>query len=146
MGASRLMAPPRFVIDTNVVVGTLIFRSGRLAWLREAWRAQRVVPLASEATVAEFARVLSYSKFGLSPEERIERLFAYLPWCETVDVSDDTSVPECRDPSDRPFLQLAVASQADALVTEDRDLLSLAPVFGIPILTANEAQERLADS
>jgi len=140
------MTPLRFVIDTNVVVGTLIFRSGRLAWLREAWQTRHVVPLLSDATSAEFARVLSYSKFGLSPSERTDRLSAYLPWCETVDVPGDTIAPECRDPSDVPFLQLAVASQAEALVTEDRDLLTLAPVFDVPILTAHEAWERLTNA
>lgn len=90
--------------------------------------------------------MLSYSKFSLSSGERADRLSAYVPWCEVIDVPDNTYVPECRDPSDIPFLQLAVAGEADALVTEDRDLLSLVPVLGIPILTANEAQESLADS
>ncbi len=138
------MPPLRLVIDTNVLVGALIFRSGRLSWLREAWQTEHVVPLVSDATLAEFAKVLSYPKFSLSSRERTDRLFAYLPWCEVINVPDDTPVPECRDPSDIPFLQLAVAGQVDALVTEDQDLLALAPVFDIPILTAHEARERLA--
>lgn len=140
------MATLRLVIDTNVVVGALIFRSGRLVWLREAWQTARVIPLVSAATTAEFMRVLSYSKFDLSLSQRTERRSAYLPWCETVDVPDDTVVPECRDPSDRPFLQLAVAGKADALVTGDADLLALAPVFDVPILTAREARERLTNA
>ena len=137
------MAPLRFALDTNVVVSALIFRSGRSAWLREAWRTERIVPLISSPTIAELTRVLAYRKFGLSPSHHTGRLSAYVPWCETVDVPSDTPVPDCRDSSDRPFLQLAVVGNADALVTADQDLLTLAPVFDIPILTANEAREHL---
>ena len=45
------------------------------------------------------------------------------------------AVPECRDPFDRPFLELATAARADALVTGDADLLALADSFAVPILT-----------
>lgn len=27
----------RVVLDTNIVLSTLVFRSGRLAWVRHAW-------------------------------------------------------------------------------------------------------------
>ena len=59
----------------------------------------------------------------------------YRPWCEMVTIADPPDVPECRDPRDRPFLELAVAAEADALVTGDGDLLALVPVFHIPIIT-----------
>lgn len=138
------MAPLRFVLDTSVVFPTLRFHQGQLFWLREAWQTERIVPLTSVVTVGELLRVLAYRRFGLDEIRQRTLIEEYLPWCEAIAVPEDTPVPECRDPSDRPFLQLAVASQADALVTEDRDLLSLAPVFAIPILTAHEARERLA--
>ena len=67
----------------------------------------------------------------------------YLPWCETVSVSAPPAVPECRDPFDRPFLELALVGQADALVTGDKDLLAPAPVFSVPILTPHELKERM---
>ena len=79
MGAARLMAPLRFVLDTNVVVSALIFRSGRSAWLREAWRTERIVPLISSPTIAELTRVLAYRKFGLSLSHHTGRLSAYVP-------------------------------------------------------------------
>ena len=140
------MAPRRFVLDTNLVVPALVFRSGRSSWLREAWRAGLLVPLISLPTIAELTRVLAYQKFGLSPDGQAGRLSTYFQWCEVVDVPNDTLVPECRDPSDVPFLQLAVAGRADALVTGDADLLALAAVFDVPILTAPEAWERLTDA
>ena len=102
------------------------------------------MPLASRDTTTELVRVLCYPKFGLTAGEREDLLADYLPWCETVSMSEPPAVPNCRDPFDRPFLELAVYGQADALVTGDRDLLVLAPVFSVPILTPNEMRDRLA--
>ena len=67
----------------------------------------------------------------------------YLPYCEMVDVGEPPVVPDCRDPPDRPFLELALACRADALVTGDSDLLALTPVFSVPILTPNGLRELL---
>ena len=44
-------------------------------------------------------------------------------------------LPNCRDPHDEMFLRLAYAAKADALVTGDDDLLSLAGESRIAILT-----------
>lgn len=55
------------------------------------------------------------------------------------------AVPDCRDPADKPFLELARAWQADALVTGDADLLTLATVFPIPIIAPAALKQRLDD-
>jgi len=134
---------PRLVLDTNVLLSALLFRGGSLSWLRDAWKAEAVRPLASRDTAAELIRVLAYPKFRLTAEEREDLLGDYLPWCETVAVSNPPAVPECRDPFDRPFLELAAVSRADALVTGDGDLLALAGAFSIPILTPAALRVRL---
>jgi predicted nucleic acid-binding protein len=90
-------------------------------------------------------RVLSYPKFRLTPDEREDLLGDYLPWCETVRVPKRTKVPHCRDPFDRPFLELALAAKADALITGDKDLLALAGVFTVPILAPAVFQNRLLE-
>ena len=79
--------------------------------------------------------MLCYPRFGLSPREREDLLADYLPHCESVTDSTPPPIPDCRDPFDRPFPELALASRADALVTGDRDLLALTRTFPIPILT-----------
>ena len=134
------MAPPRLVLDTNVVLSALLFPSGNLSWMRRAWMSDQLVPLVSRPTTTELLRVLCYPKFGLDDEEREDLLADYLPWCEVVTVSGTPIVPECRDPYDLPFLELALYANADALVTGDRDLLVLASSFSIPLVTANEAR------
>ena len=135
------MTVPRIVFDTNVVVSALLSPAGRLSWLREAWHSKVVVPLASGDTTRELIRVLAYPKFRLTADERDDLLADYLPWCETVGVSERLDTPYCRDPSDRPFLELALAGKADALITGDDDLLVLAPTFPVPILSPNAARD-----
>ena len=134
----------RLVLDTNVLVSALVFAEGSLSWLRVSWRSKAVVPLASRDTTNELLRVLTYPKFELTGDD-IEHLLAdYLPWCEPVTVSEAPRVPECRDPFDRPFLELALCGEADALVTGDPDLLTLAPEFSVPIVTAREIRTLVA--
>lgn len=138
------MTPPRVVLDTNVLLSALVFHAGSLSWLRYAWQAERIRPLASRDTTAELIRVLAYPKFRLSAEDREGLLGDYLPWCEAVKVPKRIKVPVCRDPFDRPFLELALAAKADALLTGDKDLLALARNFAVPILAPAVFREGLA--
>ncbi|HUY95559.1 MAG TPA: putative toxin-antitoxin system toxin component, PIN family [Terracidiphilus sp.] len=115
---------PRTVFDTNAVVSALLFSAGRLAWLRDHWKHGECVPLISRATAAELVRVLAYPKFKLPPEDRMELLGDYLPFCETVEVVQPCP-QRCRDERDQAFLDLAFSGNADVLVTGDSDLLAL---------------------
>lgn len=135
--------PLRLVLDTNVLLSALVFSTESFIWLCEAWKSGAILPLISGDTRDELRRVLSYSRFGLSAAEQNGLLEDYLPWCEPVDVSEPPDVPYCRDPSDRPFLELALVGRADALVTGDSDLLALAPGLPVPILTPNRLRELL---
>ncbi|MCP5372161.1 MAG: putative toxin-antitoxin system toxin component, PIN family [Hyphomicrobiales bacterium] len=137
------MPPSRVVLDTNVLVSALLFPAGSLAWLRHAWQGGTLRPLMGRDTAAELLRVLAYPKFRLTDDDREDLLGDILPWCETVAVPESVPVPACRDPHDRPFLALALAARADALVTGDGDLLDLAGAFPVPILTPAALRERL---
>lgn len=137
------MIRPRIVLDTNVLLSSLLFQTGSLAWLRHAWQSDALRPLASRDTIQELIRVLTYPKFKLTEEDQQDLLGDYLPWCETVTVPHGFDVPTCRDPFDRPFLALALSAKADGLVTGDKDLLVLADTFEIPILTPSDLQKML---
>lgn len=138
------MTPPRLVLDTNVLLSALLFHAGSLSWLRPAWQSKSICPLASHDTTAELIRVLSYPKFSLNEDDREDILGDYLPWCETITVSHPIDIPDCRDPFDHPFLELALTAKADALVTGDKDLLVLADIFSIPILTPAQLKDQFS--
>lgn len=139
------MSPPRLVLDTNVLLSALLFHARSLSWLRIEWQSKTIRPLASRDTTEELIRVLSYPKFRLTADEREDLLGDYLPWCEAVTVPKRTKVADCRDPFDRPFLELALAAKANALVTGDKDLLVLADVFAVPILMPAAFRDRLPE-
>jgi len=126
-----MRAVPRVVLDTSVVLSALVFAGGMVGRLRGAWQAERFVPLACAVTTRELVRVLGYRKFALSPAEQEELLADYLPWTQVVQLTETLpKLPPCRDPFDIPFLHLAAAGRAHALVSGDRDLLDLAGKLG----------------
>ena len=123
MTAARL---PRVVLDTNVVLSALVFGKGPTALLRAAWQRGDFLPLVSTATAQELVRVLAYPKFRLDAQAQQELLADYLPHALVVQVPElPPAVPACRDAFDLPFLHLAAAGTAHALVTGDADLLAL---------------------
>ena len=115
----------RVVFDTTTVVSALLFKNGRLAWLRQHWREGGCVPLISRTTASDLNRVLRYPKFRLSTDDAQELLAEYLPFCEVVEVAERCAVT-CRDASDQPFLDLAQSGGAELLISGDQDLLVLA--------------------
>jgi putative PIN family toxin of toxin-antitoxin system len=120
-------APLRVVFDTNVLVSALLFRQGRLSWLRQSWQHGGVIPLADNQTVDELIRVLGYPKFALTKAQIEELLGLYLPFVEIVNTSgrSGNGLPKCRDASDQKFVALAQGGSADTLVTGDKALLEL---------------------
>ena len=121
---------PRLVLDTNVVLSALVFRTGHAGLVRRAWQSGLVLPLVSTPTAHELVRVLAYPKFRLSVAEQEELLADYLPYAETARIPNPApTVPSCRDPFDEPFMHLAVAGRARVLVSGDHDLLSVAAEF-----------------
>ena len=135
----------RVVFDTITVLSALLFPRGSLAWLRLQWRQAACSPLISRHTAAELTRVLAYPKFNLSPQDRLELLADYLPFCTIVDVN--SSCPAvCRDTMDQPFLDLAHAGKAHILVSGDHDLLALAPETSFIIESPHAYHHRVTGS
>jgi len=134
----------RLVLDTNILDSALLFQNGHLAWLRRSWQTRRISPLLCRATTDELLRVLAYPKFRLDRNQITALLGDLLPYAETVDrPAPAPEAPRCRDPDDQVFVDLLVATGADALVTGDDDLLALAPQSELPILTPAQLRETL---
>jgi len=125
----------RVVFDTNVVVSAFLFRSGTLAWLREAIAKGAMIPLVSDETLAEVVRVLSYPRFALTAEDRDNIVVHYMEHAEAFrQPRTRAALPQCRDPHDQMFIRLAYAAKADAIVSGDDDLIVLAAASRIAIL------------
>lgn len=123
-----------WVLDTNTLVSRLLAPGGVAA--RAVDHAlERGVLLVSEPTLAELIDVLGRPKFQpyLSAEDR-QRFLELLGGVARV-VPITRSHRACRDPKDDKFLDLAIAGEARAIITGDRDLLALDPFHDVRIVS-----------
>ena len=106
---------------------------GRLAWLHEVWDSRLVVPIVCVEMLTELRRVLAYPKLRLQSVRQESLLLDYLGWAEVLALPDPApALPaDCRDRDDVVFIQLAIASSADILVSGDSDLTTLAPAVNV---------------
>jgi uncharacterized protein len=138
----------RAVIDTNVLLSGLMWR-GAPHLLLEQVRNGPLVLISSPALLAELARVIGRTKFdAILARASTSRAQALAQVRELAEVADAPPLPRpvCRDPDDDAVLALAVATQADLIVSGDDDLLSLVSFEGIAILTPAQALQRVLES
>jgi putative PIN family toxin of toxin-antitoxin system len=127
----------RAVIDTSILIRALIKPQGTVGPVLQGLRNADYQFLYSDPLLAELADVLARprlrSKYGLTGEDVAMVLSLILLRGEPVVPARRINV--CRDPTDNMVLEAAVAGQADAIVSGDKDLLTLNPFEGIPILS-----------
>ena len=87
--------------------------------------------------------MLAYPKFKLTKTERLLLLADLLPYAETVtSLEVPLDLPVIRDQADQKFITLAVAGNADALVTGDNDLLVMKDLLkNSPIISLSEFEQ-----
>ena len=115
----------RVVIDTNVFVGTCMGVGASNAVVR-ACLEHRLVPLMGVALLTEFEATLSrdelFARSRLDAAERSMLLDTFLALCEWTRVYFLWR-PNLKDESDNHLIELAVAGDADVVVTRNlRDL------------------------
>jgi uncharacterized protein len=122
------------IFDTNVLLN-VAFSSKSVA----ANAFQKALMLGdvvySPETLAEFTQVLNRSKFDkfISDEKRNNFLKDFVEAAIPA-AAPRFDTPVCRDPKDEMFLELAMATNADYIVTGDKDLLVLHPFHNTSII------------
>jgi predicted nucleic acid-binding protein len=134
-------APLDLVLDTNVVLDWLAFGHPVGAPLGEALASGRCRWLRTRAMRDEFARVITRESLRRWAIVAGTVLAAF----DALGVDAGTPPPlgaaerlRCSDPDDQPFIDLAIARRAHALLTRDRAVLRLASRarrFGVLIAT-----------
>jgi putative PIN family toxin of toxin-antitoxin system len=135
----------RAVIDTNVLVSGLLWHGAPHALL-ERVRAGSLTLLASPALLAELEQVIGRAKFdAVLIRSNTSREGTLNALRQLADLIEPPPLPQpvCRDPDDDHVLALALAAQADLIVSGDEDLLALSHFQGIPIVTPAQAIERI---
>lgn len=124
----------KYICDTNVLLSSLlskksppsevvkyIIKNGFLAF--------------SDETFSEFEEVFNRPKFDkfISKEKRIRFIEQVRSICWRYGIFQKIDL--CRDPKDNKFLDVAIASYADYLITGDDDLLILKGIGNTSIIT-----------
>jgi len=140
------MKVDRLVVDTNVLISAALSSGGAPALLLDDLKRARNVLVFSKPTMAELATRLMRAKFDryVNRDTRLRFLAEIDAVSEFVGVSG--APMGCRDRSDDPFLETALAGECGLIVSGDQDLLSLHPWQGIQILSPAQVLEALCSS
>jgi putative PIN family toxin of toxin-antitoxin system len=110
------------VIDTNIMVAALLRSGGSAREVIRACLSEKYVPVLGPALLAEYEDVLGRSELfvtsALTPSERNEVFDGFLNRCRWVEVFYAWR-PNLPDESDNHLIELAVAGQADVIVTRN---------------------------
>ncbi len=129
----------RVFFDTNVLVSAVATRGICADLLRLVASEHELV--VGEVVLAELRRVLA-TRMRL-PVERIDEVEKFLRTHEVVPAPAAMDPIVVRDETDRWVLANARAAQTDVLVTGDADLLAVAAIAGVHILSPREFWEEL---
>lgn len=130
---------PKLVVDTNLIFSALLSKGGASFKLLERLTRQEFELCVSRSVFEEYKEVIArLSKLSLTKRTKfIGKLRQHSFW-----VHSREKLSLSRDPSDDKFLECALASDADFIVSHDKDLLELKN-FQIPIVSLNELNEIL---
>jgi len=135
----------RAVLDTNVLLSALLWR-GAPHELLEQIRAGTLILISSPALLAELSNVLGRAKFDVilaRSDTSRERALNEVRQLAEVIAPPPLPQPVCRDPDDDAVLALALAAQADCIISGDGDLLSIRHFEEIPIIDPAQALEHI---
>jgi len=119
-------APLKLVLDTNIALDLMVFNDPSIQPLRALLSAHAAVLHITAHTLNEFARVLTYPRLQLSASAITEAQHRYATLCRQQDTPAPLpTLPQCADPDDQAFIELAATIPADFLLSKDKAVLHL---------------------
>ena len=115
----------RVILDTNVLLSGLLISRGAPAQLLDAWERKLFTLVACDALIAELRDVAGRPFFKARLRASATELLAAGLRDFSLFCQDLPSGPIAPDPKDSYLLALAEASEAEYLVTSDKELQSL---------------------
>ncbi len=136
----------RLILDTNILLSAFLSPLGAPAKLLDAWERKTFTLVACDALIAELSDVAGRPFFRARLRASTAELLAaglrdFSFFCQNL-----PSGPIAPDPKDSYLLALAEASQAEFLVTGDKQLLSLKQHQSTRIITPVAMVELLQEA
>ena len=136
----------RIVIDTNVFISATFWKGDSFTILKKVEN-KEIDLIVSQEIIKEYGNVLNYEE--IQSKVKIKELEANFILGDLVAHSIIVA-PQVRhnivkaDPDDDKFIDAAVESKADYLISQDKDLLDLKEFQGIKILKPADFLELLS--
>jgi putative PIN family toxin of toxin-antitoxin system len=130
----------RVVLDTNVLISAIFF-SGPPSRILSAWIDDRFELVVSAEILAEYREVAGRigAKFpGVELRAVLDRIALHALLVVPVKIPDDA----CTDRDDIKFLECALGSRADCVVSGDRALLRSSGYEGVEVVTPRAFVQR----
>lgn len=127
----------RVILDTSVIVSALLSRSpNHTKNILEMAQKPLIELVSSYDSIAELKNTFSDTTIKKHPNYNSNKLGRFLAWYiyNTKQFSPDIKLDICRDSKDNKFLELAVISRAEFIISNDLDLLVLKTFQGIQIV------------
>lgn len=139
----------RAVVDTSVLVSSVMVSAGVPAQVFDAWRANRFVLVTSPKILHEVRSTLDYPRIRQKypvTDAIVDRLVMILEVeAEVATWEPDVSEARLRDPNDDMVLACALAGRASYVVSSDQDLLTVGEYRGVRIVTPRQFLSRLEE-
>jgi putative PIN family toxin of toxin-antitoxin system len=130
----------RIVLDTNILISSLISKKSSPYLLYQGWRKKRFTLMTSEEQLKELNQVLQYPKLRKFINQDEAAIMVSALHELAVTVADLPEVNYSQDSDDNLIIATAIAGKADLIVTGDKgDLLALKTVENIAIIMASNA-------
>lgn len=130
----------RILLDTNVLASSLTTR-GLCTELFESILYEHEL-LTCQPVLTELTRILT-DKFHLPASVTRDYVNLIKSHAEIITDIADVEI-KIKDPDDIPIIGCAVATQADAFVTGDKELLKLRRAGTVPVLSPRQCWQMLA--
>lgn len=132
----------KIVLDTNVIVSSLLSTEGVPATVLRCVLAGRVSICFDERILSEYRRVLVRSKFGFDATQ-VAILLEFLEANGEPVLATPLNLP-LPDPSDAMFIEVAIASDAECLATGNMKHFPAECLQGVRAVTPRVLCEMLA--
>ena len=133
---------PVVVIDANIILSAAISQTGLPNQLLDMLFSGRTYELVvSPAIIAEWYQCVSrksIQKAAKTSELQLQSFIASIIAFSTAVEDSTTAQGLCRDPKDDIYISAALDANANFIVTGDNDLLDLAAVESVAIITPRQ--------
>jgi uncharacterized protein len=129
MHPEHIASIPLLVLDTNVVLDWVAFGDARVQPIVDAIERGLLRAATSSPCLQELRRALGYAQVKLDAAAQALAFERYAAQAKVFEIPESDAMagmPQCEDPDDQKFLELAWHARATHLLTRDHALLKLA--------------------